>query len=666
MPIISQVRRNGVDVKFVAGLPDRWGIAAYRELRKLMPAQPGAIAHADPARRAKAEASAADKAARYTHLCNLLDSITAGPVPVDATDAQLCMMAERFAADCATVPTMEAALGITALTMRERMEQICRIRGIEPPAEKDDAPAMARMVDPTWWRRSLRRTHGRALEHTAMRLGFVSIRVGSYCSNEAVTRRRHQVERNAAALKATMIRNHDTRQEFNLYDIAQKGMANKSIRRGELMLRMAGCESVAAELEHVGLFVTVTCPSKYHAVLQKTGSPNPKYQGATPRQAQDYLNKKVWALTRAKNAREGIAPYGFRIAEPHHDGCPHWHMLVFVPKNQAAAFVANLALYALAEDANELTTDAAREARLKVIEIDPAKGTAAGYIAKYVGKNIDDSQGEVYDEEGEVKTDLTGEEITTPCQRVDAWASVWGIRQFQGLGMPPVTVWRELRRVKENQDATPDYMRAALLACQRVLSTCADTGEVTVTHAADFGDYIRAQGGVNLGRDYRIGLATKTEPVAGRYGITERTAPVGVEARQVDPVFVGPLLLACASERFSWSRVGGAGGFPRSPLNNCTDGTSGVCDGGPEAGPCRETWFVWSGKPVDLADFEADDWDFDALDVDYDQEAAWMIETERKAHEVYAATVWTAIADERAIAARIATRRAAMAAATKG
>ena len=103
------------------------------------------------------------------------------------------------------------------------------------------------------------------------------------------------------------------------------------------MLRIKGFENIAKEVGDPGIFVTWTCPSKYHARIKgrggKGGAPNKNYQGATPQEANQYLGK-VTALARSALARRGLFLYGFRIAEPHHDGCPHWHMLLFVRTNE--------------------------------------------------------------------------------------------------------------------------------------------------------------------------------------------------------------------------------------------------------------------------------------------------------------------------------------------
>lgn len=306
---------------------------------------------------------------------------------------------------------------------------------------------LARYIDPLWWRRRLRAWHGRQAEAGAVAAGLVCKTLGAYCSDTALHRVRTQRRRNRDLLESLEATN-DRGQSYTLADLADRTTANPALRRAELMTRVRGLEAGAAAYE-AALFVTWTAPSRMHAT-RPDGAPNPAYDGTTPRQAQRHLARQ-WARARAWLAKLHIDCYGLRVAEPHHDGTPHWHLLIWCHRTQRRRLLDVLRGYALGEGADRVEPGAARH-RLRVEHIDARRGGAAAYVAKYVAKSVDGLR-----HDGTTAGDdrVTGASLATAAARVTAWAATWGIRQFQFFGTARVGVWRELRRLREATDCLP-------------------------------------------------------------------------------------------------------------------------------------------------------------------------------------------------------------------
>ena len=312
-----------------------------------------------------------------------------------------------------------------------------------------------RICDPVWWRRKLKRVQKRTVEGIARDMGMVQKFKGGYCSNISLFNQRKQNERNQKLLDSMKAENQEG-QSFYLSELQDKSISNPEIRRAELMTRIRGFEILADKQNHVAAFWTITCPSKYHA-FHSYGEKNDKYKGASVLDGQQYL-VHMWAGFRAWLKRSGIDGYGFRVAEPHHDGCPHWHILYFGNKAELENATKELEKRCLQEDGQEY---GAIKNRFKVewikkgVDENGRTLSAAAYIAKYIAKSIDGYQ-VGWDKE-------TNQDTQVSSERVVAWSRVWGIRQFQQIGGAPVGLWRELRRLKnvDRSDTDNEFIKEA-------------------------------------------------------------------------------------------------------------------------------------------------------------------------------------------------------------
>ncbi len=291
-------------------------------------------------------------------------------------------------------------------------EKYAHRKNISPPVVAENLSiegAINRMLDHQWWVRQIRTKLNRLAEREEIYNGTVHRFASTYVSNRTLNRRKAAKFRNRLILESLYLVNEEGT-ELNMLEVSEHSIANPANKRAELMCRIAGFEEYAKSSGDAGVFLTFTCPSRMHARHSKSGKQNVKYDGSTPKESNQYLNQ-VWQRIRAKLARDNIQPYGFRVAEPQHDETPHWHLLLFVEKHNIPALIDICKTYNLQDTPDE---PGAKEHRFRCVYIDWNRGSAAGYIAKYIAKNIDGAH---------IEKDTLGNDAKEAAEKVEAWAS---------------------------------------------------------------------------------------------------------------------------------------------------------------------------------------------------------------------------------------------------
>ena len=429
-----------------------------------------------------------------------LGNVKFGHINLSVSDDEICDIAEQKARYC----ELKIAKNGHNLHVFSQLEELATSFNIDAPvlvspycstlSATSLVGALNRFADPIWWRRKLRKIQAVTIEQLARDLRLVHKKASAYVSQPTIQNRRDRKRKSEQIMSDLFVVPNESNpfEEFEtLQSIIERSHTSGKQQAAELMVRIRGFEELADMHGHRGEFYTLSAPSRFHSV-HHTGIPNKKYNGSTPQQAQEYFND-IWKRARALFAKQDLRPYGFRVVEPHHDGCPHWHMLLFMEKGEAIQVRKILRKLATQDSPDEFKTTSTR---FKAIAINKKKGSAAGYIAKYITKAV---TGDCIDK---VTCSQAGEMKVLPAdaaERASTWASTFNIRRFQQIGGPSVSLWRELRRLGQGEQGKCEVANAM----KTTLDTVSKYALEKVRQAADSSDwkaFCLAMGGVQVKR----------------------------------------------------------------------------------------------------------------------------------------------------------------------
>jgi len=409
----------------------------------------------------------------------------------------------------------------------------------------------ARVRDAGYWRRLLVQRVREAREQLHLQLGLVGAGARQYCSDQARSHRRMQLDKQAQWLKDTVLR---ATIDGELVEMSlEKVVKSASQKLAKLYAFIAAMDALGEQAELKLVMLTTTLEGEWHANPQFKREGH-RWNGATPAQANRELGQRFQDVRRDL-AKQGIAMSGLWAGEPHADGCPHrHHWLMYHPDHERAVFAAFLKhfpgklklrgdtpegdrIVATREDAiaglRRPLTHAKEGAQVDVSVIDKDKGSRAGYVLKYVLKAVLPEAtyeglveplgpGKAGAKRGKTLDAKQARKQLRMQQSVDAHRSVWRMRSFQMFGVRNcLSLWDELRRVQK-APVHPRLHELWRLARGGTAEGYVQTGE----QQGDATGFLRAMGGLaaaravqlELGEQQHLQVRTYSVPTLTRYG----------------------------------------------------------------------------------------------------------------------------------------------------
>lgn len=317
------------------------------------------------------------------------------------------------------------------LTIKE-MESVVISLGFLPVKGKSTKGKLNRYSDCKWWWRKIKPIYNRSIESVMRYIHVIWEKFQLYVSDRFLTLRRENKKRNEIFLNS-LIALKDSGEEVELSEISDSSLSYSINRVAELKARVAGLEQYADKFGYRTDLVTITAPSRFHCVNHK-GRPNIKWNESSVRAVHKYFTG-LWDCVISKFHRDNIKTSGFRVVEPHHDGTPHWHIILFSKESDRDLTLDIIRKYFLKDSPDEKGASQHR-----VIVKDLTQKKKRSFKGSYILKGID------------LSPKNKSQEDLGKSERMNAWGCVWGIRQFYQFGGPAVNLWREARRIAKNSN----------------------------------------------------------------------------------------------------------------------------------------------------------------------------------------------------------------------